>query len=108
MSASKANDQPFFGPFLIQSSGQRLTIPSAAVRVHKNGIEFKSTDAFAPWTEMTVEMEVPMEERKIQAQGIIVDCQGSRHAGFVVSMLFTDLSPQTAARLHSLATGLSM
>ncbi|MBI1841109.1 MAG: hypothetical protein HYR88_09690 [Verrucomicrobia bacterium] len=108
MSASKVNATPLFGPFLVQSSGQKLTIPSESVRLHKNGIEFRCSDAFATWTEMTVELEAPWEDQRIQAQGVIVACQGSRHAGFVVSMLFTHLSPQSAARLHSLATGLSM
>ncbi len=107
MSASKANPTPFFGPFLGQGSGQKLTLPSESVRFHKNGIEFRSSDALHAWTEMTVELVAPWDEQRIEAHGVIVACQGSRHAGYVVSMLFTNLSAQSAARLHSLATGLS-
>lgn len=108
MSASKANPTPSCVPFLVQGSGQRLTIPSESVKFRKNGIEFRSAESLSAWTEMTVELETPWDDHKFQAHGIIVACQGSRHSGYVVSMLFTNLSAQSAARLHSLAAGLSM
>ena len=109
MSASKLNSNSTFGPFLVQSSGQRLTLAAGSVRVHKNGIEFKSGQSFIPWTEMTVELESPLDTTRIQAHGIVVACAGSRHEGFLVSMVFTQLSPQSQARLDILAAaGYSM
>ena len=108
MSASKLTTSQAFGPFAVQCSGQRITLPAGSVRVHKNGIEFVSAEAFSPWMEMTVELETPVDNRRIEANGIVVACHGNRHTGFTVSMVFTNLSPQSQARLHTLATGYSM
>ena len=58
---------------------------------------------------MTVELESPLDTLRIQAHGVVVDCAGSWHEGFVVSMVFTQLSPQSQARLDTLAAaGYSM
>lgn len=108
MSASKLDTSLTFGPFLVQSGGQRLTLPAGTVRVHKNGIEFRSPDSFAPWTEMTLELEAPTDSRRIQATGVVVACTGDRHNGFVVSLVFTRLSAQSKARLDVLASSFSM
>ncbi|HAM70347.1 MAG TPA: hypothetical protein DCM86_01740 [Verrucomicrobiales bacterium] len=108
MSASKLNTPEPAGPLLVRSLGQRLTLPTGSVRVHKNGIEFRSPEAFSAWTEMTVELETPEDERRIQANGVVVACAGNRHEGFTVSMVFTNLSPQSQARLHTLAAGFFM
>lgn len=95
-------------PSRSSARGQRITLPAGSVRVHKNGIEFVSPEAFSPWMEMTVELETPVDNRRIEANGIVVACHGNRHTGFTVSMVFTNLSPQSQARLHTLATGYSM
>ncbi len=108
MSASKLDTSIAFGPFAVQASGQRLTLPADSVRVHKNGIEFRTAAPFAPWTEMTIELETPLDTRRIQANGVVVACTGNRHSGFVVSMVFTHLSPQSQQRLQTLATGYAM
>jgi hypothetical protein len=108
MSASKLNTPQPPGPFLVRFLGQRLTLPNGSVRVHKNGIEFRSPEAFSTWTEMTVELETPLDDRRIHANGIVVACNGNRHQGFTVSMVFTNLSPQSQERLHTLATGYFM
>ena len=108
MSASKLNTPEPAGPLLVQFMGQRLTLPTGSVRVHKNGIEFRSPEAFSAWTEMTVELEAPEDERRIHANGIVVACNGNRHEGFTVSMVFTNLTPQSQARLQTLATGYFM
>lgn len=108
MSASKLDTSLTFGPFLVQSGGQRLTLPARAVRVHKNGIEFRSPSSFAPWTEMTLELEAPSDTRRIQATGVVVACSGDRHTGYQVSLVFTRLSAQSKARLDILASSYSM
>jgi hypothetical protein len=108
MSASKLDTSLTFGPFLVQSGGQRLTLPARAVRVHKNGIEFRSPSSFAPWTEMTLELEAPSDTRRIQATGVVVACTGDRHSGYQVSLVFTHLSAQSKARLDILASSYSM
>ena len=97
MSARKtsASDLIDFAPRPIQC----LTLPAEAVRVSKNGIEFRSRDAIPPWTEMTLSLQRTGETKKIHCTGVIVACNGNRREGFVISMLFTNLSRQSQARL---------
>jgi len=78
---------------------QCLTLPAEAVRVRKNGIEFRSKDSFQPWTEMTLCLQRPDGSKKIHCTGVIVACDGNRHQGYTISMLFTNLSRQSQARL---------
>ena len=78
---------------------QCLNLPAEAVRVRKTGIEFRSREAIQPWTEMTVSLQRHGDTRKIHCAGVIVACHGNRHEGYTISMLFTNLSRQTQARL---------
>ena len=80
----------------------RLSLPAAAVRIRKNGIEFRHSGAIPVWTEMTVDLQTPLDTRKVHCTGVIVACEGNRHTGYNVSMVFTSLSPQSQARLNSL------
>jgi hypothetical protein len=81
------------------SATQCLTLPAEAVRVSKNGIEFPSRDPIQPWTEMTLSLQRPGEAKKVGCTGVIVACNGNRHDGFAISMLFTNLSRQSQALL---------
>jgi len=92
-----------FSDVNVQARKTSLTLPAGAVSLSKNGIEFCSPTAIAPWTEMTVDLESPRNSRKIHCTGVVVACNGSRHAGYHVSMLFTGLSRQTQAQLNLLA-----
>jgi len=78
---------------------QCLTLPAEAVRIRKNGIEFRSRDSFQPWTEMTLSLQRTGETKKIHCTGVIVACDGNPIQGYTVSMLFTNLSRQSQARL---------
>jgi hypothetical protein len=78
---------------------QCLTLPAGAVRVRKNGIEFRHCKPMAPWTEMILALQRPGESKKMECQGVIVACDGDARQGYLISMLFTNLSPQTRARL---------
>jgi hypothetical protein len=97
MSARKttSTDLLAFAPPPIQC----LTLPAEAVRVRKNGIEFRSKDSFQPWTEMTLSLQRTGESKKINCTGVIVACDGNPIQGYTVSMLFTNLSRQSQARL---------
>jgi hypothetical protein len=92
-----------FSDVNVQARKTSLTLSAGAVSLSKNGIEFRSPNAIAPWTEMTVDLESPRNARKIHCTGVVVACNGSRHAGYHVSMLFTGLSRQTQAQLNLLA-----
>jgi hypothetical protein len=50
---------------------------------------------------MTLSLQRPGESKKINCTGVIVACDGNPYQGYTVSMLFTDLSRQSQARLLS-------
>src|SRR5271156_6247418 len=78
---------------------QCLTLPANAVRVRKNGIEFRHSKPMEPWTEVKLALQRPGESKKMECQGVIVACDSDNRMGYRISMLFTSLSPQTRARL---------
>ena len=87
----------------VEARQARLTLSHDAVVIHKNGIEFRSATAFAPWVEMTVSLQSPHDGTKVHCTGVVVDCAGNKHSGYHVSMGFTGLSKQAEARLNTLA-----
>lgn len=103
MSASKLGKSDPFKPVTVKSQAVRLDLAANAVRIRKNGIEFQSHAAIPMWTEMTVALETPFESKQFEANGVVVACNGNRHSGFTVSMLFTNLSLPEKARLQLLA-----
>jgi hypothetical protein len=90
----------------VQSRQTRLTLPPASVLIRKNGIEFRSPDPLAAWTEMTVALQSPGEADELTCNAIVVACSGNRHLGYHVSLLFTGLSKQSEERLSSMAEAL--
>ena len=104
MSAKKFVGSPSFEkPVTVVARQASLELSADTVSIHKSGIEFRSPTAFNEWSEMTVSLSSPLDGTKISANGVIVACSGNKHAGFHVSMLFTDLSPQAQARLGAMA-----
>lgn len=87
----------------VEARQTRLSLSSNAVVLHKNGIEFRSSTAFAPWTEMTLSLQSPMGGSKVHCNGVVISCTGSKHTGYHVSMVFTSLSKQAQARLTEIA-----
>jgi len=78
---------------------QCLNLPSDAVRVRKNGIEFRNNEPIETWKEMTVSLQGPTPARKVNFTGVVVACNGNRHEGYTISMLFTHVSRLSQARL---------
>jgi hypothetical protein len=103
MSARKYTETTFSGSATSQHNQTCLTLPAHAVRVRKNGIEFRSYEPIQAWTEMNLTLEVPGENKKLECTGVIVACNGNRHAGYLISMLFTNLSRAAEARLSMMA-----
>jgi len=103
MSTSKLDTSGVFHPVQLHSNQTELSLPAQAIRFRKNGIEFCSTSPIPKWTEMTVDLHSRREAKKVHCTGIVVDCIGSRHTGYVVSMVFMDLTPQSQERLSELA-----
>lgn len=103
MSTSKLDTSGVFQPLNIQVHQTRLTLPANGIRFRKNGIEFRSSDPIPVWTEMTVDLYSGADGKKVHCTGVIVDCNGNRHIGYLVSMVFMNLSRQSQQRLSELA-----
>src|SRR5215831_3657560 len=82
----------------VEARQTQLSLSSNSVILHKNGIEFRSTAAFSPWTEMTITLQSPLGGGKVHCNGVVISCTGNRHSGYHVSMVFTSLSKQAQAR----------
>jgi hypothetical protein len=103
MSSSKLDTSGVFESLTVQTQETRLILPPNAVRVRKNGIEFRTAKQIPVWKEMTVELQSPADPHKVHFTGVVVACDGNRHAGYLVSMVFTSLSRQSQERLYLLA-----
>ena len=103
MSARKLEHPELLQPVTVQSQTTSLNLPASAVRIRKNGIEFRAASPIPVWTEMTVSLQSAGETKKVNCTGIVVACDGNRHTGYAVSMLFMNLSRQSQERLNLLA-----
>jgi hypothetical protein len=100
MSARKSPETTNFSGSVARQSNQLcLTLPAHAVKMRKNGIEFRSFEPIETWTEMNLTLEVPGGGGKLDCAGVIVACNGNRHTGYLISMLFTNLTPAEQAQL---------
>ena len=103
MSTSKLDTSGVFQPVTVKTDRTTLNLPQAAVRIRKNGIEFRSPTPMPAWTEMTVNLHSIGTGKKVNCTGIVVACEGNRHAGYAVSMLLMNLSRQSQEQLNLLA-----
>src|SRR3954469_24072702 len=87
----------------VEARQTRLSLSPSSVIIHKNGIEFRSTTAFAPWTEMTLSLQSKPDGSKVHCNGVVIACTGNKHTGYHVSMVFMNLSKQAQARLSEMA-----
>lgn len=104
MSTSKVDTSAVFLPVTVEAHQTRVKFFSGSVRIRKTGLELRTATAIPVWTEMSVDLEAMGSARRIQCRGVVVACHGSRHEGFLVSMLFTGLSRQTAEKLEKIAS----
>jgi hypothetical protein len=103
MSSGKLDRSGVFDSLTVKSTGTQLTLPRKAVQVRRNGIEFRSAKPIPIWKEMTVELQSPAAPGKVNFTGVVVACDGNRHAGYMVSMVFTSLSRQSQVRLNNIS-----
>jgi hypothetical protein len=103
MSARKFDGSGELPPVTVQARQTRLSLAPSEVRIRKNGVEFRSASSIAPWTEMTVTLQSTRDAGRVHCTGVVVACNGNRHSGYTVSMVFTSLSKQSQARLNVLA-----
>jgi hypothetical protein len=105
MSARKIESGSFQQQVTVEARQARLTLSPGSVIIHKNGIEFRSATAFSTWTEMTLTLQSPGGNGKVNCTGVVIACTGNKHAGYHVSMVFTSLTKQAQARLSTMAQG---
>ena len=103
MSARKVESTSFQQHVTVEARQARLVLSPGSVIIHKNGIEFRSATAFSPWTEMTLTLQSPRDNGKVNCTGVVISCTGNKHAGYHVSMVFTGMSKQAEARLTAMA-----
>ena len=103
MSASKLNSPDIFQTTPALNQTTSLALAANTVRIRKNGIEFPTSTPISNWTEMTVEIESPLDAKRVRCTGVVVACNGNRHSGYMVALLFTNLSKQAQLRLSSFA-----
>jgi len=87
----------------VEARQSRLSLSADSVIISKHGIEFRSATPFSPWTEMTMTLQSPRGDGRVNCNGVVISCSGNKHTGYHVSMVFTNLSKQAQARLNLLA-----
>ena len=102
MSASKTKSD-LLQTVTVQSSETVHHLCPTAFRIRKNGIEFKCQGEIALWTEMTVDLQLP-GTKSFACSGVVVACQGNRHTGYNVSLVFTSVSKQAQERLNDFSS----
>ena len=104
MSAKKfIHGNPFENPLTVETRQAKLELSTETVSIHKSGIEFRSPTPFTEWAEMTVSLQSPTDGKKLSCHGVIIACSGSKHTGYHVSMIFTDMTAQAQAQLGAMA-----
>lgn len=99
MSSSKLDPSGAFQPVTVVGQQTELTLPPHAVRISKNGVEFLSEQSIPLWKELTITLSAGPERKRIRCAGVVVGCSGSRHSGYVISIMFTHLSRQAEEQL---------
>ena len=102
MSASKTKSD-LLKTVTVQTSETVHHLCPTSFRIRKNGIEFKSQNEVAMWTEMTVDLQLP-GTKAFSCGGVVVACQGNRHTGYNVSLVFTSVSDQAQERLNDFSS----
>jgi hypothetical protein len=103
MSARKLSNSSVFQPTTIYVEQARCTQEGELVRIHPSGIEFHVPEPLTVWREMSVALQPPNGGRKMRCTGVVVACQGNRHSGYLVSLLFLNLSKHSQEQLRLLA-----
>lgn len=104
MSTSKLDGSTPFRTLPGSDSRTALRLQADQVAFRHNGIEFLSPAAIPLWTEVNVDLRSPQESRPVRGSGVVVDCAGNRHTGYVVSLVFMSLTRQSQERLSQLAS----
>lgn len=92
MATGKLDRSGAFEPLSCEAAPTRLALPASQVVVRRNGLEFISPDPVPTWVELNVDLQYPEKQSRVCGTGIVVDCVGTPHSGYLVSLVFLDLS----------------
>lgn len=104
MSTSKVDRSNAFNPVTVRNQSTILKLAPHQVLIRKNGVAFMSAHSIPLWTELTLELEMPLDSKKVKGTGVVVDCTGNKHCGYVVSLVFVDLSRQSQENLSRIVS----
>jgi c-di-GMP-binding flagellar brake protein YcgR len=79
-----------------------LDLAAGEVYFRKNGIEFRTGGSIPVWTEMTVDLHTAQGQH-VACTGVVVACSGNRHTGYLIAMVFTDMSPAHQRQMDEFA-----
>ncbi len=99
MTTSKVDTSGCFDGDFLGSPEALFLLPTHEVAVRRNGIEFLSEQPIPQWKEVTVELQSPCDQQTLRGTGVVVDCTGNRHTGYVVSLMFLDMAQESRRRL---------
>lgn len=102
MTTSKVDNSGLLQHAHVGSPATTLLLPTSQVAIRRNGIEFLSPTSIPLWTEVTVELRSPGNSQRVRGGGVVVDCTGNRHTGYVVSLVFMNLTRQSQEHLSRL------
>jgi hypothetical protein len=102
MSTTRLDTSGIFQGLKLSSASAELSLVTSDVRLRPNGIEFRSNEALALWTEMSVELGAGTTAGRVSCTGVVVSCSGNRHFCYSVSIVFMNLCPQTQQHLDLL------
>ncbi len=79
-----------------------LDLGADEVYFRKNGIEFRTGASIPVWTEMTVDLHTAQGQH-VACTGVVVACSGNRHTGYLIAMVFADMSPAHQRQMDAFA-----
>lgn len=103
MGASRIDQGRVLPQVVVDTPHTRFQVPLTAMSLRRHGVEFRSPSPLSAWTEMRVTVAVPGEGEAVGCTGVVVACDGNRHTGYRVSLLFLSLSHQAEERLRVMA-----
>lgn len=103
MSTGRLDVSGVFQPVTVRTDEAQFSLSTDSLLFRENGIEFLAPTPVALWAEVTLELRSPTDGKMLRGAGVVVDCSGNRHSGYVVTLLFTNLTRQSRERLAQLA-----
>jgi len=84
------------------SLGNCVTLTKGTYKVRSSGLEFFSEKELELYTELSLSVEHPETHKVVNFSGIVINCAGNRHEGFLVSLVFTNITQEAQLSLFEM------